>query len=313
MDLLLGYFGLPALFGSTYFASSLNVLFFYLTWSTLIMSRPPLEIELLGSFAVRILFYWIPSLVFTLFELGMPGTSKELKTRRGKKIAAKVMLRVGLSALLNQVIATGIQGLVHALFAYILTPKVPAFGVGTILSMPWNIIKYTLFVLMLREFLTYVIHRYVLHDIRRFPRLSCLHKVHHQYANSPCFALKAHYANPLDYLILQFIPLYLPAYLFRLHLLTFFVILSIVSLESALIYSGYDIFWGLLGRAVRRIDRHHRPGGESMDFGIWGIIDWMVGTAGGRGRSEEEDGAIDLDVDQFLKELRKRKINLKRK
>jgi sterol desaturase/sphingolipid hydroxylase (fatty acid hydroxylase superfamily) len=310
MDVLFGYFGLPTLFGSTYFASSLNVLFFYLTWSMLIMSHSPLEIEVVGSIAVRLIFYWIPALMFTLFELGMPGMSRDLKTRRGKKVAGDVMFSVGLYSLLNQGIATAIQGLVHAAFAYLLTPKYSLFNIGTTLPMPWNIIKDTLVILILREILTYPIHRYVLHNRRNFPRCARLHQVHHQYAESPCFALKAHYAHPLDYLLLQFLPLYLPAYLYRLHLLTFFVILAIVSLESALIYSGYDIFWGLLGGTVRRVNRHHSPGGDDKDFGIWGIIDWTVGTAGGRSRPEEEGGAIDLD-EEIFKELRKRKMKVK--
>ena len=303
----MGYFGLPALFGSTYFASSLNILFFYLTWTTLVLSHPPLGIELLGSFAVRIIFYWIPTLLFTLLELMMPGISDDLKTRRGKQITVDVMLWVGLITFINQVIATGIQGLLHALFVYTLAPKYPLFNIGTTLPMPWNIIKHTLIVLSLREILTYSIHRFLLHNTQRFTRLPRFHTIHHKYADSPCFALKADYAHPVDYIILQFIPLYLPAYLFRIHLLTFFFILAIVSIESAIIYSGYDIFWGLLGRTVRRIDRHHSPKGKSMDFGIWGIVDWNAGTAGGR-RSETAD-TIGLD-EGLVKELRKRKMEL---
>ena len=303
----MGYFGLPVLFGSTYFASSLNILFFYLTWTTLVLSHPPLGIELLGSFAVRIIFYWIPTLLFTLLELVMPGTSDDLKTRRGKHLTVDVMLWVGLITFINQVIATGIQGLLHALFVYTLAPKYPLFNIGTTLPMPWNIIKHTLIVLSLREILTYSIHRFLLHNTQRFTRLPRFHTIHHKYADSPCFALKADYAHPVDYIILQFIPLYLPAYLFRIHLLTFFFILAIVSIESAIIYSGYDIFWGLLGRTVRRIDRHHSPKGKSMDFGIWGIVDWNAGTAGGR-RSETAD-TIGLD-EGLVKELRKRKMEL---
>jgi len=311
MDVLMGYFGLPALFGSTYFASSLNVLFFYMTWMTLVMSHPPLGIELLGSLVVRIIFYWMPTLLFILLELGMPGTSGDLKTRRGKRITADVLLSVGLITVMNQVIATGIQGLVYTLFTYIFTPKYPLFNIATTLPMPWNIVKHTLMVLSLREILTYSIHRFLLHDSKHFPRLSRFHTVNHRYADSPCFSLKAHYAHPLDYVLLQVIPFYLPAYLFRIHLLTFFFILAIVSLESAIIYSGYEIFWGLLGGAVRRIDRHHSPDGESRDFGIWGIIDWSAGTAGGKSRSEE-GGAIDLD-EELLKELQKRMTKLKKK
>jgi Fatty acid hydroxylase superfamily len=161
-----------------------------------------------------------------------------------------------------------------------------------------------------------------MHNTRRYPQVARLHRVSHNDAKSPTFALRASYAHPLDYFLLQFLPLYLPAYLRRIHLLTFFL-LAIVSLESALIFSGYDIFWGLLGGTVRRIDRHRYPGGESKDFGIWGVLDWCCGTVGGRSRPEEEGGAIDIhkevsrevdnQMDQFGKQKAKFHKSMSRK
>ena len=312
MDVVMGYFGLSSVLSSTYVTSSLNLLFFYLTWTTLVMSQPPLHIELLGSFAMRILFYWIPTLLFTLFEVVMPGLSGDLKIRRGPRIAGKDVFWIGMNGLMNQVIATAIQGAVQSTYAQLLMRKVPVFDIGTTLPMPWNIVKDILLILAIREVITYVLHRHVLHNPRRFRKLSRYHCVNHNFPKTPTFALKAHYAHPLDYFLIQFLPLYLPAYLLRVHLLTFFLTTAIVSLESALIYSGYDIFWGLLGGTVRRIDRHHCPGGEKMDFGIWGILDWVSGTAGGRSRPEEEGGAIDVhaqvsrEVDEKKRRLAKR-------
>ena len=283
----MGYFGLSSVLSSTYVASSLNLLFFYLTWATLVMSQPPLRIELLGSLAIRILFYWIPTLLFTAFDGLMPGLSSDLKTRRGQRVHARDIFWVGMNGLMNQLIATAIQGAIQFIYAQLLMRKSPVFNIGTTLPLPWNIVSDILSILAIREVITYVLHRYILHNSRRFPRISRFHSVHHRFAKSPNFALKAHYNHPVDYFLLQCLPLYLPAYLLRVHLLTFFLTLAIVSLESALIYSGYDFFWGLLGGTVRRIDRHHCPGGDRMDFGIWGILDWCCGTAGGRSRPEE--------------------------
>jgi len=163
--------------------------------------------------------------------------------------------------------------------------KTPVFDIGTNPPLPWNILKNIFLIIAIREVITYVVHRYILHNPRRFPRFSRFHKVHHQFAKYPTFALKGQYYHYIDYFLIQFLPLYLPAYLLRVHLLTFFLTLAFVSLESALIYSGYDIFWKLLGNTVQGIDRHHRPGGDRMDFGIWGILDWFCGTAGGMSRS----------------------------
>jgi hypothetical protein len=308
MDVVMGYFGLSSVLSSNYVASSLNLLFFYLTWTTLVMSTPPLHIEILGSFAMRVIFYWIPTLLFTLFEVVMPGLSGDLKIRGGPRIRGKELFWIGLNGLMNQLLATAIQGAVQFTYARLLMRKVPVFNIGTTLPMPWHIVTDILSILAIREVITYTLHRYVLHNPRRFRILSRYHSVNHKFPKTPTFALKAHYAHPLDYFLLQFLPLYLPAYLLRVHLLTFFLTLAIVSLESALIYSGYDIFWGLLGGTVRRIDRHHCPGGEKMDFGIWGILDWVTGTAGGRSRPEEEGGAIDVrgEVSQEVDKQRKR-------
>jgi Fatty acid hydroxylase superfamily len=323
MDVITGYLGISSLLSSNYVASSLNLMFFWLTWTTLIMSQPPLRVELLGSFTIRVIFYWIPALVFMLFEAGMPGLSGDLKIRGGRPVVGKQKFWVALNGLMNQAIATGIQGVVQFIYAKLLMHKEPVFNIGTTLPFPWQIGKEILLILMLREIITYVLHRFVMHNTRRYTRLTRLHQVSHNYAKSPMFALRASYAHPLDYFLLQFLPLYLPAYLRRVHLLTFFLLLAIVSLESALIFSGYDIFWGLLGGTVRRIDRHHCPGGESKDFGIWGILDWCCGTAGGRSRPEEEGRAIDVhkevsrgvdnQMDRFGKQKNKFQKSMSRK
>jgi len=311
MDMVMGYFGLSSLLSSNYVASSLNLLAFYVVWATLILSQPPLRIELLGSFAIRIIFYWIPTLLFTLFDTLMPGLSSDLKTRRGQHVPWKDKLWIGANGMMNQVIATGIQGVIQFVYAQLLMKKTPVFNAGTTLPFPWKVATDIILLLSTREAITYVVHRFILHN-KRYSFLPRCHSVHHQYAKTAPFSLKAHYAHPLDYFLLQFLPFYLPAYIRRVHLLTFFLALAIVSLESALIYSGYDIFWGLLGGTVRRVDRHYSPRGEKMDFGIWGIIDWVCGTAGGRSRPEEEGGAIDFH-EEVSKEAAKQAGRLKKR
>lgn len=56
------------------YSTSLNLLFFYLTWSTLILSNPPLKIEALGTLGIRALFYILPALGFLAFD----GTASNL-------------------------------------------------------------------------------------------------------------------------------------------------------------------------------------------------------------------------------------------
>lgn len=293
MDVLSAYLGISSILSSNYIASSLNLLFFYLTWATLVATQTPLRIELLGSCAIRVIFYWIPTLVFTAFDDLMPALSNDSKLRRGPRTTGKQQFEIAINALINQFISTCIQGLVHLACSHLRMRKKLLLNIGTTLPLPWNMIADILFILVSREGITYVIHRYILHNPNRYKTISGFHSIHHKYAKSPTFALKAHYAHPLDHFLSQFLPLYIPAYLRQVHLLTFFLTLAIVSLESALIYSGYSFFWGLIGGAVHRIDRHHRPGGQHRDFGIWGFIDWVAGTSGSGSRPKKDGWGAD--------------------
>src|SRR5256885_5777798 len=63
----------------TSYSTSLNLLFFYITWSTLVLSHPPLRVEIVATLMVRILFYIGPSLTFLAFDTLLPSASASLK------------------------------------------------------------------------------------------------------------------------------------------------------------------------------------------------------------------------------------------
>jgi hypothetical protein len=76
-DTLLSLSALPLFFSSyNSWSTSLNLLFFYITWSTLILSHSPLKIELIGSLIIRVLFFWVPALLFLLFDIASPLSPK---------------------------------------------------------------------------------------------------------------------------------------------------------------------------------------------------------------------------------------------
>lgn len=93
------------------------------------------------------------------------------------------------------------------------------------------------------------------------------------------YPLTAHYDHPLPYLISNFVPTYGPAMLFRFHLITYIIYLSLISIEETFAYSGYTIMPTsfFLGGIARRVDMHVLSGGEG-NFGPWGILDWICGT-----------------------------------
>lgn len=116
LDLLLSISGLTLLFTSslTSWSTSLNLLFFYITWSTLLLAHSPLRIELFGTLISRFIFFWLPALFFYLLDTALPsitsqwkiraGTSAQFDRRAGKVVAV---------AMGNMLLGVGIQGFVE--------------------------------------------------------------------------------------------------------------------------------------------------------------------------------------------------------
>lgn len=61
------------------YSTSLNLVLFYLTWSTLILSNSPLKVEFIGTLAIRVLFFILPSLGSLLFDSALPSVAANLK------------------------------------------------------------------------------------------------------------------------------------------------------------------------------------------------------------------------------------------
>lgn len=79
-------------------------------------------------------------------------------------------------------------------------------------------------------------------------------------------------------MLFRFLPTYLPSLIFRTHLLTYLLLLSIVTLEETLAVSGYSSIRGIiLGGIVRRQDLHSQGRGKG-NFAPWGFLDWLHGT-----------------------------------
>ena len=148
------------------YSTSLNLLFFYLTWSTLILSHNPLKVELIATLAVRLLFYLLPSLGFLLFDATLPGLAVNLKEHGEVALALcdeqggkkgrwwKVMLvTIG-----NVLAGVALQTAIEYLFTEVFHIR-SALKVTTRLPMPWSIAKNLLQGFLFREvgFSVYVI------------------------------------------------------------------------------------------------------------------------------------------------------------
>ena len=128
--------------------------------------------------------------------------------------------------------------------------------------------------------MSYVLHRYVLHD-----PASPLTSYHLKWQHSVAipYSIIANYDHPVAHIVHTFLPTYIPALLCRFHLLTYHLYLAIISLEETFAYSGYNVLPSglILGGIARRRERHVMGHGEG-NFGYYGIMDFVLGTSLGR-------------------------------
>jgi hypothetical protein len=158
---VLGYFLMPSI--GTY-SSSLNLLFFYITWSTLVLSQPPLKVEIIGILGVRVLFFLLPSSLSLVFDTIVPSLAVSIKTQgasalptrtgsitRARRGAARPEWYkvIGLS-MFNFCMGIAIQAGVEVLFTKLLHIR-SALKIAITLPMPWSIAKDIVKAFILRE------------------------------------------------------------------------------------------------------------------------------------------------------------------
>ncbi len=148
---LLSFLLIPSM-GS--YSTSLNLLFFYMTWSTLILSHEPLYVEVIGTLAIRFLFFVVPSTLFLAFDTAVPSLAGNLKAQGDvalptKKKGSKIYMVVGM-AVLNVVLGVALQAGVEMLFTRAIGVR-SALKVTTTLPTPWGIAMSLLKGFILRE------------------------------------------------------------------------------------------------------------------------------------------------------------------
>lgn len=132
------------------YSTSLNLLFFYLTWSTLVLSHPPLRVEAFGLLAVRLLFYLLPSTLFLLFDAAVPSLAVAIKAQgqialpgrsgsRGFRGPKGILRVVGWSTF-NVVLGIALQVGIDLLATKVLRVK-SALKIVTRLPLPWGLAK----------------------------------------------------------------------------------------------------------------------------------------------------------------------------
>lgn len=140
------------------YSTSLNLLFFYVTWSTLILSNSPLKVEVLGTLAIRILFYLLPALGFLAFDGAASDLAVKIKEHgetalpMGKEQGGSKgrWWKVALVSTANVLLGVFIQSSVELVFTKVLRIR-SALKISTSLPMPWAIAIDLIRGLFLRE------------------------------------------------------------------------------------------------------------------------------------------------------------------
>ncbi|KAL2203855.1 hypothetical protein CC79DRAFT_1076473 [Sarocladium strictum] len=300
MDILLSlpiasYFLAPSV---TSWSTSLNLLFFYMTWTTLILSHGPLQVHLVGILGVRIVFWLIPSLIFLLFDTLVPSLAESLKLGGRSALPPrdpKILGRTLVLSLVNLILVVAVEGVLSIAFAYI--SGEPQLRTTSTLPLPWQIIKHILLLIASREILTYYIHRFTLHcgggSASGNSFISSLHMRYAHTRGGAPFSLQLFADHPLPLVLHRLVPIYLPAALLRPHLLTYFLFFTLSTVEETLAMSGYSAVPGIfMGGIVQRSAIHYASRGSS-NYGAWGLLDWINGTSRGRDVLEDVKGEAD--------------------
>ncbi|GAW16597.1 hypothetical protein ANO14919_060300 [Xylariales sp. No.14919] len=275
---IVSYFAAPML---TSWSTSLNLLFFYMTWTTLVFSHSPLKIELVGTLAVRIVFWLVPSLFFLLFDTSVPSLAESIKLYGSASIPrrkASSLARQALLAIVNLALFTALQAAI-SIAATSLVHR-PLFKTSTTLPLPWQIVKHIVTLYTAREVLTYYLHRYILHSQGPVARLHARY-AHSSKAAAP-YALMLYADHPLPLMLNRLLPIYLPSLAIRPHLLTYFLFTLLTTIEETASMSGYSVVPGIImGGIARRTAAHYASGGRG-NYGAWGLLDWVHGTSVGK-------------------------------
>ena len=98
-----------------------------------------------------------------------------------------------------------------------------------------------------------------------------VHKLHHSYT-SP-IAIATLYVHPIEYIISNIIPVLTGPLLCNSHLITIYIWLFIVMIDTILVHSGYN-----LCKVVNTVnhDMHHKV--LSCNYGVINILDYLHGT-----------------------------------
>jgi sterol desaturase/sphingolipid hydroxylase (fatty acid hydroxylase superfamily) len=239
--------------------------FFQSCWSSLQSAVPnPIVLEFGGNYVVQLLTFYLPALLFTALPFVWPAFAARHQFHPVARQPTWPKIRHAIAVTLRNQLMNDALSLV----LYTLSGWQTLFDHSAALPSAWEIIRDVAVCRVLREVSFYYLHRSFHH-----PRLyAAVHKQHHQFNVTTAFA--GQYAHPVEQFFVNLLPVVLPPQLLRVHVCTFWLLLSLSLLDSACTHSGFTFFspsW----TQVEHHDTHHL-----MLNGNYGStwMDWLHGT-----------------------------------
>ena len=146
----LSFFALPAL---TSYGTSMNLLFFTMNWYILMLTHPPIQVEIIGTTIIQLLLYLLPALLFLLFDAGVPSLAAAIKTqgdialpgRTGGKRVAKIAAWSISNVLLGVALLAGIEQLLTNVL-YVRS----ALNLSKTTPLPWSMARHVVLLVVAR-------------------------------------------------------------------------------------------------------------------------------------------------------------------
>ncbi|KAI9728624.1 MAG: hypothetical protein M1828_002730 [Chrysothrix sp. TS-e1954] len=286
---LLSVFLLPS--SATSYTTSLNLFFFYLTWSTILFTYRPIVVELVTVVATRVFFFIIPCAGFLAFDLSVPSLASSFKANGPKALpfraagvsgqqASRKVSNIASVAIFNVLLGAALQTLFDLFCTEVLNIR-GSLKVTRTLPLPWTLAKDLTISFPIRGISSYYIHRYLLHSPRHSPTLTRWHTTWAHSLRHP-MPFSSAYDHPAVYLLHRWLPTFLPLLFFRIHILSYLVFNALIGLEEAFANSGYNVLPStiVLAGMARRQEAHLLNGGAG-NFAPYGILDFVLGTTVG--------------------------------
>ncbi|MBE7180019.1 MAG: hypothetical protein INR71_02230, partial [Terriglobus roseus] len=143
----------------TNFSTSLNLLFFYMTWSILVLSYPSTQVEIIGTILFRAIFFLLPATFFLALDLLLPSLSRNLKATGDDALPGALggrrLARIVGWSVFNLLLGVGLHAAIELVLIKAFRHK-SLIKVTTTIPFPWSIFVDVLWAIGVRGVRTFL-------------------------------------------------------------------------------------------------------------------------------------------------------------